>query len=213
MAIKNVIDGNFVVDDYNNTTDRVDESSDEDVEDTFNKIRKSLVQNYTNNGEETNNSLKYNSLDIQENSDNKEDIKTKKLNKRKFFLGDNDSNDSKDEETPIKKKIPLDDSGEDDSYNDTNNIHVDTENILEDNKEEDSDIDDNIVSIKKKKMVLEDSEDEDVDNINETSILNKSGSVEINSVIRKSPLENSDSEEDIGVIVKKTKYFINGDSD
>lgn len=213
MAIKNVIEGNFVVDDYNNTTERIDDSSDEDVEDTFNKIRKSLVQNYSNSDKETNKSLKSNFLDIPENLNNKEDINTKKFNKRKFSLENNDSNDSENEETPIKKKVPLDDSSEDDSYNGINALQINTENILEDNKEEESDIDDNIVSIKKKKLVLEDSEDEDIDDINNTSTLNKIDSEEINSNIRKPSLENSDSEEDIGVLVKKTKYFINGDSD
>lgn len=195
MAIKNVIEGNFIVDDYNNTPDKVDDSSDEDVKDTFNKIRKSLVQNYTNS-------------DIPVKSEDKEDTRLKILNKRKFSLEDSENNDSENEVTPVKKKVPLDDS-----YNEANIVQMKTKEILKNNEEEESDTDDNIISKKKKTIVLEDSEEEDVNDIDKTSDLNKNGLEEINSDIRKLPLENSDSEEDIGTFVKKTKYFINDDSD
>lgn len=154
--------------------------------------------------------------------------KKKTLNIRTFLLEDSDE----EEITSIKKKIPMDDSDEVDNDLEENIVPIKTMKTLENNhnietvttvKEKsplnDSDEGDsvtkqNIISIKKKKTILEDSDDENVEDISIIqSLINMSSAEKNKCDKRKSLLENSDSEEDIGTLVKKTKYTINDDSD
>lgn len=271
-TIKSVIEGNFVADDLTNTTGRVDDSSDEDVGATFDRIRKSLAQNSENDNRKTvNSSFNINSSKKIEKSDNpdnsKEKIELNKKNGRKintFLLEDSDV---EDDVTP--KKVPSDDS---DSGVSEHNFSM--KKLLEDS--DDDDLEKSIVSKKKKKTVFEDSDEEDREVIcKENKIPNQNTSEEVDSdndseqkivstktiveedidadnsdvvknVVSKEavtsskdgtdfttrfllddsdeegfeknhkrkPLStNSDSEEEIGGLVKKTKYFINDDSD
>jgi len=268
-----VIEGNFVADDLINTTDRVDDSSDEDVGTTFDRIRKSLAQNSVNDDQKTvNSSLKINSSNIIEKSDNsdysKEKIKFNKNNGRKrntFLLEDSDV---EDDVTPIK--IPSDDCD-----NGVSEHNFSMKKFLEDSDEDD--LEKSIITKKKKKTVFEDSDEEDRESIcNQNKVPNQNISEQINNDNREQnlgsmktivevdndadnsdmeknvvstknkaetsaeivtdfttrfPLDsnneedfdknhkrkpsfinNSDSEEEIG-FVKKTKYFLNDDSD
>ncbi|XP_015364645.1 PREDICTED: protein timeless homolog [Diuraphis noxia] len=259
-TIKNVIEGNFVADDLINTTERVDDSSDEDVGTTFDRIRKSLAQNNVNDDQKTlNSSLKANSSNVMEKSDNpdnsEEKIKFNKKNGRKrntFLIEDSDV---EDDVTPIK--IPSDDYD-----NGVRNQNFSSNKLLEDSDEDD--LEKSIVTKKKKKTVFEDSDEDEREGIRNQNISEQvnddnrepnlvSTIVEVNNdtndsdkeknivsankkaenttdftkrfqldssdeedfdknLKRKPLLTNSDSEEEIG-LVKKTKYFINDDSD
>lgn len=268
-TITNVIEGNFVADDLTNTNSRVDDSSDEDVGATFERIRKSLAQNSVNDDRKTvNTSLKTNSSKIIEKSDvpdfSKDKIEfNKKIghNRKTFLLEDSDI---EDDVTPIK--VPSDDS---DSGVHEHNFSM--KKLLEDS--DDDDLENSIISKKKKKTVFEDSDEEDRETILSQNISeqvnsdkdNKQNVVSIKTIVgvdinadnsdeetnvlsskkkanttileeiadlttrsqldgsdkegfdknhkRKPSLTNSDSEEEIGGFVKKTKYFINDDSD
>jgi len=169
-----------VVDD-NTTNGRMDDSSDEDVKDTFDRIRKSFVRNYANRDTETaDKSLKSSSSSVLEEPD-KENIgfnRKKGLNKRKFLLEDDNEQDIL---IPVKKKMPLDDSSDEVDSDTEKIVSMKKKKILEDHDKEDkvipikkksllndsSDEDDsfifmkeNIVSMNKKKILLEDSDDE-----------------------------------------------------
>jgi len=270
-----VIEGNFVADDLTSTTGRVDDSSDEDVGATFDRIRKSLAQNSVNDERKiVNSSFNTNSSKNIEKSDDadysKEKIEFNKKNNRKrntYLLEDSDV---EDDVTP--KKLPSDDSDSGVSE------HFSMKKLLEDS--DDDDLEKSIVSKKKKKTVFEDSDEEDGEAIlKENKIPNQNTSKQVNSdndgeqnivsmktiveedigaddsdtkknVVstkkkaetssskdvtdfttrfqldgsdeeegfeknhKRKPLStNSDSEEEIGGFVKKTKYFINDDSD
>lgn len=154
---------------------------------------------------------------------NKENIgfnKKKALNKRKFLLEDSDD----EENTSINKEIPLDDSDGVDNDLEENiillkkkktlennhNIEKDTtvkgKSPLDDSDEGDSDIEQNIISMKKNKTILEDSDDENVDDVSIIqSLMNVSSTGK--NIKRKSLLENSDSEEEIGTFKNKNKYL------
>lgn len=258
-----MIEGNFVADDLTNTNNRVDDSSDEDVGATFERIRKSLAQNSVNDDQKTvNTSLKTNSSKIKEKSNvpdfSKDKIEFNKKNgrNRKTFLLED--SDVEDDVTSIK--VPSDDG---DSGVSEHNFSM--KKLLEDS--DDDDLENSIVSQKKKKTVFEDSDEEDRkanQNISEQvnseqnvvstktivevdidadssdeektvfSTKNKAKTTLLEEVTdfttrsqldgsdeegfdknhkRKPSLTNSDSEEEIGGFVKKTKYFINDDSD
>jgi len=259
-----------VADDFTNTNGRVDDSSDEDVGATFERIRKSLAQNSVNDDRKTvNTSSKTNSSKIIEKSDvpdfSKDKIEfNKKIgrNRKTFLL---DDSDVEDDVTPIK--VPSDDC---DSGVTKHNFSM--KKLLEDS--DDDDLENSIVSKKKKKTVFEDSDEEDkeaildqniseqvnsdkyseqnvvsmktivgvdnnADNSDEeknvlstkkkaktTTLLEEVADFTMRSQLddsdeesfdkkhkRKPSLTNSDSEEEIGGFVKKTKYFINDDSD
>jgi len=266
-TIKHVIESNFVDDDLTNTTERVDDSSDEDMGTTFDRIRKSLAQNSVNDEQKTvNSSLKTSTSNIIEKSDNfdnsKEKIKFNKKNGRKrntFLLEDSDV---EDDFTP--KKVPSDDCD-----NGVSEQNLSLKKMLEDSDEDD--LEKSIVTNKTKKTVFEDSDEEEeregihnqniseqLNNDNreknvvsmkttievdidandrdteknvvstkkkvETSAenvadfakrfqLDSSDEEDFDKNLKRKPLStNSDSEEEIG-FVKKTKYFINDDSD
>uniref|UniRef100_A0A2S2NUZ1 Protein timeless n=1 Tax=Schizaphis graminum TaxID=13262 RepID=A0A2S2NUZ1_SCHGA len=238
IAITNVIEGNFVTDETN-TTSKVDDSSDEDVGTTFDRIRKSLAQNSVNDDRETTNTK----LDNPNNSKEKVGFKKKIGHNRNTFLLED--SDVEDDVTPIKVLS-------DKSDNDINSHNISMKKLLEDSDEDD--LEKSIVSMKKKKAVFEDSGEEDEEVISnqkeiphhiileqvdsdtdgeknastekkvETSLENVTD-FSIRSQLdgsdegfnkknkRKSLLTNSDSEEEIGGFIKKTKYFTNDDSD
>ncbi|XP_050066512.1 protein timeless homolog isoform X2 [Aphis gossypii] len=237
-SIKNVIEGNFVTDETN-TTYKVDDSSDEDVGTTFDRIRKSLAQNSVNDDQEIINTKlnnpHYSKEKIGFNKSIGHNINT-------FLL---ENSDVEDNVTPIK--VLLDTSG-----NNISGHSFSIKQLLEDSDEDD--LEKSIVSMKKRKAVLEDSDEEDEEAIPNQKISNHiileqvdsdkgnnqnaSTLKKMNTLLeddtvhtmkshldgsdkegfdethkRKSSLTNSDSEEEIGGFIKKTKYFINDDSD
>lgn len=264
-----MIEGNFVADDSTNETGRVDDSSDEDVGTTFERIRKSLAQNSVNDQKTVNTSLKTNPSKIKEKSNipdfNKDKVEfNKKIgrNKKTFLLEDSDV---EDDVTPIKVLSNDSDSG-------VSEHNFSMKKLLGDS-DDDDELENSIVPKKKKKTVFEDSDEEDreailnqntskqvngdkdseqnvvsiktlvevdinVDNSDaEKNALStkKNGNTSLSEKVtdfttrsqldgsdeesfdknhkRKPSLANSDSEEEIGGFVKKTKYFINDDSD
>ncbi|XP_025415567.1 protein timeless homolog isoform X4 [Sipha flava] len=191
-AIKNVIEGNFVVDNDDNMHDKCDDSSDEDVEETFNRIRKSLVQNKVIDDRETTNESLINSSNVlkESNSTHGNNSKKNSLNKRrlssynsdkdgsdtekitvpmktkKTFLKDSDEDDSDIEKmfVPIKKKKILKISDEEDSDHEKITVPKNNkETFLKDNDEENNDIEKMFVPMKKKTILLEDSDEENSD--------------------------------------------------
>jgi len=233
-----VIEGNFVTD-KTNTTYKVDDSSDEDVGTTFDRIRKSLAQNSVNDDREIINTKlnnpHYSKEKIGFNKSIGHNINT-------FLL---ENSDVEDNVTPIK--VLLDTSG-----NNISGHSYSIKKLLEDSDEDD--LEKSIVSMKKRKAVLEDSDEEDKEAIpnqkisnhiifeqvdsNKGNNQNVSTLKKMNTLLeddtvhtmkshldgsdkgdfdenhkRKSSLTNSDSEEEIGGFIKKTKYFINDDSD
>lgn len=186
-AITSIIEGTFVVNDNTNATSRVDDSSDEDVCDTLDKIRKSLVQNFKNDLEKTNSST------VAKDSDNKKNVgfnEKADRNKRKFL---SDHSDVEEECTSVKKKITLDDADEDDSIKKNTLSKKSKRMLLEDSDEE--------VAPISKKVMLVDSDDDD-------------NSMEINTVSMEKKRTLGDSnEEDDPCPIRKKKQLIYSDEE
>lgn len=161
MTLKNVIEGKFVADD-DNATGRIDDSSDEDVGATFDRIRQSLVQNNINNSTETidKSSKLLLTENINNNRENIESNKKSNFNKRQFLSENSDT----DDETILHNNPAVVDGSDEDSSTKKKNR----------------------VSIKKKKTLLEDSDEDDiVNNVNINTQLDKSSTENHN-------LENDD---------------------
>ncbi|XP_050054655.1 protein timeless homolog isoform X3 [Aphis gossypii] len=217
-AIKNVIEGNFVTDETN-TTYKVDDSSDEDVGTTFDRIRKSLAQNSVNDDQEIintklNNSH-YKNSDVEDNVTPIKvllDTSGNNISGHSFsikqLLEDSDEDDLEKSIVSMKKrKAVLEDSDEEDEEaipNQKISNHIILEQV-----DSDKGNNQNVSTLKKMNTLLEDDTVHTMKSHLDGS--DKEGFDETHK--RKSSLTNSDSEEEIGGFIKKTKYFINDDSD
>jgi len=204
---------------------RMDDSSDEDVKDTFDRIRKSFVRNYANCDTETaDKSLKSSSSSVLEEPD-KENIgfsRKKGLNKRKFLLEDDDS--EQDILIPVKKKMPLDDSSDEVDSDTEKIVSMKKKSLLNDSSdEEDSFIfmKENIVSMNKKKILLDDSDEENMPIDIQSELVSKNNSDERNIDMKKNNIVSSnkmkvlteDIDEDHHVLTAVQKKLSLEDSD
>lgn len=208
VTIKNIIEGKFVADNDVTTNSRMDESSDEDVETTFDRIRKSFVRSNTNGDtEETANKyLKSSSLVLEELD--KENIGFRRnncLNKRKFMLEEDDDDDEQNKEIPVKKKLPLNDSSDDGDSDTDENFSTKKKEILKDK----------IVPIKRKSSLDDISDDEDnfvftkknSVSVNEKKVSLDSNDKETVSTDVRKESQSEDSNDGMSIVTEKNRLF------